>query len=361
MAKTWFRIMKVSRIVGILKDKAAECRIIVRSLSPISVTIVRATSHRESPTPEKHVDAIHSACSTSPLLLSGCVEELKRRLRRTSKWVVALKCLILIHRLHREGDFILQDHLSVDTFTRGRSYLNLDGFRDTSTALTWQLSTWVRCYAGYIDQWLYTCRAMGEFWDGRFGDRSTTALANAELLRELAALGELLSVTCECLQGAPGAGKIPVVWEALRLVLMDTWQLRQEVLVRLQDLRERILGLRQEEAAEFLSTVERVGAQEQAFRTVMKESTQPGSLAAWEFAHVTDRLGDCLVSAKESLKAVLGFKSLIVRKPSERSNEKKVVYDLLSDSEALPISKLKLPDKSFANSKEYGVLPLLLI
>jgi hypothetical protein len=40
----------------------------------------------------------------------------------------------------------------------------------------------------------------------------------------------------------------------------------------------------------FLSTIEKVGAQEHAFRTMMMESPQPGSLASWEFAHVTDRL-----------------------------------------------------------------------
>lgn len=340
---TWQRVMKVRRIVGILKDKAAECRAIVRSLSPIHVAIVRATSHKESPMQEKHVDAIYLACSTSRLLLARCVAELKKRLRNTHNWVVALKCLILIHRLLQEGDFIIQDQLSIDTFTTGRSYLNLDGFKDTSNPMTWQLSSWVRCYARYLDQWLCACRAMGGLLDGRSGDRITWALANSEVLRELEAMGELLAVTCECLQGAPSDGKIPVVWEAMRLVLMDTWQLREEMLLRLQDLRERIFSLRPEEAAEFLSTIERMGAQEQAFRTLMMESTQPGSLAAWEFAHVTDRLEDCLVSVKESLKALLGFKSLIVRKPSERWNE------------------ISLPEKSFADSNDYDVIPLLLI
>jgi hypothetical protein len=310
--------MKVKSIVDTLKDKAAECRAIVRSQSLIHVTIVKATSHRESPTREKHVDTIHLACSTSRLLLSRCVAELKRRLRNTNNWTVALKCLILIHRLLREGDFNLQDHLSIDGFPEGRSYLNLDGFKDTSTALTLRLSSWVRCYVRYIDEWLCADRVLGNFMDRRSQDRSTSGLTNAELLKEVAELGGLLAATCECLHGAPSNGKKPVVLEALRLVLMDTWQLREEVLVRLEDLGKRISGLRSDEAAEFLSAVERVGVQEQAFRTVMTESPQPGSLAAWEFAHVTESLGDCLVSVKESLKAVSGITSPIVLKPSER-------------------------------------------
>lgn len=324
-----------------LKDKAAECRAIVRSTAPIHVTIVRATSHRESPTQEKHVEAILAACTTSRLRVSRCVAELKRRLSKTRNWAVALKSLILIHRLLREGDFILQDQLSVDTFTRGRSYLNLAGFKDTSTALTWHLSSWVRCYARYIDQWLCTCRALGEFLDGRSRDRNISGLVNAELLRELSALEELLAATCECLQGAPRDGEksSSLAMEALRLVLVDTWQLREEVLVRLQDLRERILDLRPEEAAAFLSAVERLRDQEQAFKTLMLESPHPASLAAWRFAHVTERLGDCLVNVMERLKAISGSKSLIVRNPSEKLIEKSGVYRSLSALEALPIRK----------------------
>ena len=79
----------------------------------------------------------------------------------------------------------------------------------------------------------------------------------------------------------------------------------------------------------------------------MTESPLATSLAAWEFAHVTDRLEDCLTSIKESLK---GFKSLIEWKPSERLNEKMVVYEALSGSEAWPISKLVLPEKNFEKS-----------
>lgn len=287
------------------------------------------------------MEAILAACTTSRLRVSRCVAELKRRLSKTRNWAVALKSLILIHRLLREGDFILQDQLSVDTFTRGRSYLNLAGFKDTSTALTWHLSSWVRCYARYIDQWLCTCRALGEFLDGRSRDRNISGLVNAELLRELSALEELLAATCECLQGSPRDGEksSSLAMEALRLVLVDTWQLREEVLVRLQDVLERILDLRPEEAAAFLSAVERLRDQEQAFKTLMLESPHPASLAAWRFAHVTERLGDCLVNVMERLKAISGSKSLIVRNPSEKLIEKSGVYRSLSALEALPIRK----------------------
>lgn len=351
------RIMKVRRIIGILKDKAAECRAMVRFSSPIYATIVRATSHRESPTQEKHVEAILSACSTSRVRVSPCVAQLKRRLRKTRNWAVALKSLILVHRLLREGDFIVQDQLSVDTFTRGRSYLNLSAFKDTSTALTWHLSSWVRCYARYIDQWLCTCRALGEFLDGRSGDRTTSGMVNAELVRELSALGDLLAVTCECLQGAPRDGQrsSPLVLEALRLVLVDTWQLREEVLVRLQDVRERISGLRPEEAAEFLTAVEKVGTHEEAFGTLMTESPHPVSLAAWEFAHVTERLRNCLVSVRQTLKTASGFKSLIVWKPPGKFTEEKRVYRALSAPESLKNSK------KFASSERDNVLPLVLL
>ncbi|KAM1473898.1 hypothetical protein ACFX13_030742 [Malus domestica] len=64
-------------------------------------------------------------------------------LQTTHHLVVALKCLIAIHHVIKYGSFILQDQLAVYPAADGRNYLNLSNFKDDSTPVAWELSSWV--------------------------------------------------------------------------------------------------------------------------------------------------------------------------------------------------------------------------
>lgn len=305
--------MKLRKIVGILKDNATLSRAMARSeSSTLSVAILRATSHEEAPPQERHVAAILSAGgSSSRLRVARCVAELLKRLRKTRSWAVALKSLIVVHRALREGSFIFQDQISALRPLRsdgGRNHLNLSDFSDHSTLAAWQASSWVRCYATYVDQWLHTCRVLGDFL-GRCGATKSTvaALTSAELAADVAAVRDLLAAACECCHLARSLSGNAVVGEGLRLVLADTWQLQEEVVARLEEVRERMAVLQPAEARELLKSVQALEVQEKALRDViiMKDLKGP------ECAHGTLRVEDLLPKVREGLRAVAEFKPLV--------------------------------------------------
>ncbi|KAH7296312.1 hypothetical protein KP509_26G018700 [Ceratopteris richardii] len=81
------------------------------------------------------------------------VTHLSRRLGRTHNWIVAVKTLMLIHRLLKDGGYAFQDELLRESRAGGR-ILNLSGFQDGSATCGWEYSAFVRTYALYLDELL---------------------------------------------------------------------------------------------------------------------------------------------------------------------------------------------------------------
>ncbi|RWW34268.1 hypothetical protein GW17_00000975 [Ensete ventricosum] len=121
------------------------------TMSELDVTIVKATRHNEFPAEEKHVREILSLTCYSRAYIGACVSLLSRRLGKTRSWAVALKTLILIHRLLSEGDQAYEQEIFFAT-RRGTRMLNMSDFRDTSRADAWDYSAFVRTYARYLDE-----------------------------------------------------------------------------------------------------------------------------------------------------------------------------------------------------------------
>lgn len=145
---------KLRRAIGAVKDKTSISLAKVASttsLSDLDVAIVKATRHEEYPADEKHVREIISLTSYSRLYITSCVSTLSRRLNKTHNWTVALKTLILIHRLLTEGDPAYEQEIFFAT-RRGTRILNLSDFRDTSHPNSWDFSPFVRTFALYLDE-----------------------------------------------------------------------------------------------------------------------------------------------------------------------------------------------------------------
>nr|GMD48722.1 putative clathrin assembly protein At2g25430 [Ipomoea batatas] len=83
--------------------------------------------------------------------VSACVSVVSRRLGKTRDWIVALKCLMLIHRLLNDGDAVFQQEIMYAT-RRGTRLLNMSDFRDEAHSSSWDHSAFVRTYALYLDQ-----------------------------------------------------------------------------------------------------------------------------------------------------------------------------------------------------------------
>ncbi|MCI12093.1 clathrin assembly family protein, partial [Trifolium medium] len=93
------------RAIGAVKDQTSIGLAKVGSSTSqgdLEVAIVKATRHNEYPAEEKHIREILSLTCYSRVFISACVNNLSKRLSKTSSWTVALKTLVLIQRLLSE-------------------------------------------------------------------------------------------------------------------------------------------------------------------------------------------------------------------------------------------------------------------
>lgn len=151
---------KFYRALGAVKDHTSIALARVsssssNSISSLDVAIVKATRHEEKPPSEKHLKEIINLTCYSRAHFSACVSTLSRRLRKTSNWAVALKTLMVIHRLLSRGDRAYEKETFFFTSRRGERLLNMSNFRDNSGASnSWDFTNFVRTYARYLDRQL---------------------------------------------------------------------------------------------------------------------------------------------------------------------------------------------------------------
>lgn len=148
--------------------------------------------------------------------------------------------------------------------TGGRNYLKLSNFRDNSTPITWELSSWVRWYANYIESLLYTSRILGFFLSSSScttekdnQEQQISALMNKDLLKEIVSLVGLLEQIC----------KIPdflhlkchkLMDEIMGFVGEDYLSAINEVSVRVNEFKERLDSLSFGESVELVCALKRL-------------------------------------------------------------------------------------------------------
>ncbi|KAG6530456.1 hypothetical protein ZIOFF_012695 [Zingiber officinale] len=143
----------IRKALGTVKDQTSIGLAKVSSnMAPeLDVAIVKATSHDDEPANEKYLREILNMTSYSRGYVSACIATISRRLGKTRDWVVALKALMLVHRLMVDGDLAFQHEILYAT-RRGTRLLNMSDFRDEAHSNSWDHSAFVRTYALYLDQ-----------------------------------------------------------------------------------------------------------------------------------------------------------------------------------------------------------------
>lgn len=143
----------IRKAIGAVKDQTSiGIAKVASNLAPdLEVAIVKATSHDDDPADEKHIREILSLISMSRGYVHACVMAVSKRLGKTRDWIVALKSLVLVHRLLSEGDPLFQQEIMYAT-RRGTRILNMVDFRDEAHSNSWDHSAFVRTYAMYLDQ-----------------------------------------------------------------------------------------------------------------------------------------------------------------------------------------------------------------
>ncbi|KAL5190031.1 putative clathrin assembly protein [Glycine soja] len=143
----------IRKAIGVVKDQTSIgiAKVSSNMAPEMEVAIVKATSHDDDPASEKYIREILNLMSHSRGYVHACVTAVSKRLGKTRDWIVALKALMLVHRLMNEGPPLFQEEILFAT-RRGTRLLNMSDFRDEAHSSSWDHSAFVRTYAMYLDQ-----------------------------------------------------------------------------------------------------------------------------------------------------------------------------------------------------------------
>ncbi|CAN7041072.1 unnamed protein product [Brassica oleracea var. botrytis] len=259
------------RAYGALKDTTKVGLVRVNSdYADIEVAIVKATNHVECPPKDRHLTKIFIATSaTRPRAdVAYCIHTLSRRLHKTRNWTVALKALLVLHRLVREGDPTFREELL--NFSRKGRFLQLSNFKDDSSTAAWDCSVWVRAYALFLEERLQCFRVLKYDIEAERlpkvspgqekGYSKTRDLDGEQLLEQLPALQQLLHRLMGC--KPEGAAKHNhIIQYALALVLKESFKVYCAINEGIINLVEKFFEMPRHDAIKALDIYKRAGSQ----------------------------------------------------------------------------------------------------
>ncbi|KAF7806410.1 putative clathrin assembly protein [Senna tora] len=143
----------IRKAIGVVKDQTSiSIAKVAGNLAPdLEVLIVKATSHEEVPAEDRYIREILSLTSYSRGYVNASVITISKRLGKTRDWIVALKALMLVHRLLVDGHPLFEEEI-VHFTRRGMRILNMSDFRDEAHSNSWDHAGFVRLYAMYLDE-----------------------------------------------------------------------------------------------------------------------------------------------------------------------------------------------------------------
>lgn len=143
----------IRKAIGAVKDQTSiSLAKVAGNVAPdLEVLVVKATTHDNEPADEKYAREILNMISYSRGYVNACVFAISKRLSKTSDWIVALKALVLVHKLLNDGDPVFGQELMFAS-RKGTRVLNLSDFRDDAHSNSWDHSGFVRTFALYLDQ-----------------------------------------------------------------------------------------------------------------------------------------------------------------------------------------------------------------
>lgn len=269
---TMGRPNKLRNLIGILKDKASLIKATIsinRRSSSIRTAILRATTAHDSSSPpsETRISAILSLGYSSAQTSSTCIQALMDRLHKTHSAPVAFKCLFIAHNIIYRGSSILRNQLSHYPSNGGKNFLNLSTFLDDSDIEMWELSSWVRWYAGIIEQSLTVARFLGRYLsdssfpnnkkDKEASRKVDSVVLSSQLINEIEVLINHVDRIC-ILPNSLNLQTNNLVHEVVMLVSEDYRSVQNELLVRLKEIEDLMERTSSSELTRFLENMKRI-------------------------------------------------------------------------------------------------------
>ncbi|URE39996.1 ENTH [Musa troglodytarum] len=221
----------IRKALGTVKDQTSIGLAKVSSnIAPeLDVAIVKATSHDDEPANEKYLREILNMTSYSRGYIGACIATVSKRLGKTHDWIVALKALMLVHRLLVDGDPAFQHEILYAT-RRGTRLLNMSDFRDEAHSNSWDHSGFVRTYALYLDQRL-ECMVYERKQSGgssRSNDPTTRDMKPERILGRMHQLHQLLDRFLAC-RPTGNAKHSRMILIALYPIVRESFQLYADI------------------------------------------------------------------------------------------------------------------------------------
>uniref|UniRef100_A0A453FAU8 ENTH domain-containing protein n=1 Tax=Aegilops tauschii subsp. strangulata TaxID=200361 RepID=A0A453FAU8_AEGTS len=256
---------------GALKDTTTVSLASLNSdFKDLDVAIVKATNHVECPPKDRHLRKIVAASSMArpQADVAYCIHALARRLTKTRSWIVALKTLVVIHRLLRDGDPTFREELL--NFTQRVQILQLSNFKDNSSPIAWDYSSWVRTYGLFLEERLqcfrilkYDIEAERLPKQGQGTEKAhsqTRELDSQALLEQMPALQQLLYRLIGC-QPEGAANTNYLVQYALALVLKESFKIYCAINDGIINLVDKFFEMPRHDALKALEIYRRAGQQ----------------------------------------------------------------------------------------------------
>ncbi|KAJ0038566.1 hypothetical protein Pint_22467 [Pistacia integerrima] len=210
----------------------------------VELIIVKATAPDDLPLPDKYVHELLKIFSVSPSSFRAFSISFTRRFTKTHSWRVALKCLILLHRLLRS----LPENSPFRTeliWTRTNGYLSLNPcyFRDESSSTPEDYNGFIRSYAYLLNEAL-DCFALdrGASYDEETPE-SESLMDKMKLVgRMIEVLTQLQSLIDRVMECRPSgvAARSFIVEIAMKFIIRDSFicytTFRREIVLVLDSL-----------------------------------------------------------------------------------------------------------------------------
>ncbi|KAK6151734.1 hypothetical protein DH2020_014369 [Rehmannia glutinosa] len=345
MASSTFR-----KAIGAVKDQTSiSLAKVAGNVAPdLEVLIVKATTHDNEPADEKYAREILNMISYSRGYVSACVFAISKRLSKTHDWIVALKVLMLVHKLLNDGDSVFGEEMMLSS-RKGTRILNMSDFRDEAHSNSWDHSGFVRSFALFLDQKLefmvYERKLSGgggndertKYVDG-YGDSNDSRKQSNEMtpvkelrpVKVLERLNQLLRLLDRFLASKPtGAAKnTRMVLVAVYLLVKDSFKLYADILDSLKYLLDGFLEL------EYADCVKAFDAYVSAAKMIDELirfhiwCKDIGVVRSSEFLEV-EKISDKLLGTLEGL---LREKGKRPKSPKETREEKEIFSEIKEES-----------------------------